>query len=290
MTTSATKVSSAVDVTDESFDAGKAGDYHLSILLENEFHAFAVLDKKSNKYLLLRKTVTKTGALDFSSITSLTKSTNWGSISLSIANSKFSLIPTPLFDDSSKQSLLGFNHIIDEDEKIHSDKLKNTETRNVFTISRKLEAEIRKEFPTALIIHCATALIDGILFQNKNHFLENPKKNTEMVFANFYHTFFEVVIFKAGQLVYNNAFQYKSAEDIAYYILFIYEQLHLNPEEIELIVSGEIEKIAEEHSLLYNYIRHITFASLPDAFKYSYKFDDIQKHTYFSLLNQYLCV
>ena len=182
MTTSATKVSSAVDVTDESFDAGKAGDYHLSILLENEFHAFADLDKKSNKYLLLRKTVTKTGALDFSSITSLTKSTNWGSISLSIANSKFSLIPTPLFDDSSKQSLLGFNHIIDEDEKIHSDKLKNTETRNVFTISRKLEAEIRKEFPTALIIHCATALIDGILFQNKNHFLENPKKNTEMVF------------------------------------------------------------------------------------------------------------
>ena len=68
----------------------------------------------------------------------------------------------------------------------------------------------------------------------------------------------------------------------------MYEQLHLNPEEIELVLSGEIEKTAEEHALLYNYIRHVKFASLPDSFKYSYKFDEIQPHKFQSLFNQYL--
>ena len=85
-----------------------------------------------------------------------------------------------------------------------------------------------------------------------------------------------------------NAFHYKTPEDIAYYILFIYEQMHLNTETIELILSGEIEKSSAQHSLLYNYIRHVKFATCPIGFQYSYKFEEIPSHQCFSLFNQYL--
>src|SRR2546421_440654 len=104
----------------------------------------------------------------------------------------------------------------------------------------------------------------------------NKNNKSKKVFANFHSSYFEIVILEGRGLLFCNAFKYKTSEDIAYYILFVYEQLHLNPEEIELILSGEIEKTAKEHSLLYNYIRNIKFDTLHENFKYSYKFDGIQ--------------
>ena len=132
-------------------------------------------------------------------------------------------------------------------------------------------------------IHSASSFIEGLLIQNKN----NTGKN---VFANFHSSYFEIAILDSRKLLFSNAFKYKTPEDIAYYILFVYEQLHLNPEEVELVLSGEIEKTAKEHSLLYHYIRHVKFASLPDGFKYSYKFDEIQPHKFWSLFTQYLAL
>ena len=142
---------------------------------------------------------------------------------------------------------------------------------------------MRKQFVNVHFLHNATAFIEGLLIQNKNN---KGKK----VFANFHSSYFEVAILDGRELLFSNAFKYKTSEDIAYYILFVYEQLHLNPEEIELVLSGNIEKTAKEHTLLYNYIRHVKFASLPDGFKYSYKFDDIPSHKFWSLFTQYLTV
>ena len=206
---------------------------------------------------------------------------NFKSVTCAVAHNKFTLVPSALFDEEKKESLLGFNHSLESDEKIHSDSLQNLEAKNLFTISKSFESEIRKQFVNVHFIHNATAFIEGLLIQNKNN---KGKK----VFANFHSSYFEIAILDGRELLFSNAFKYKTSEDIAYYILFVYEQLHLNPEEIELVLSGEIEKTAKEHALIYNYIRHVKFASLPDGFKYSYKFDEIQAHKFFSLFNQYL--
>ena len=206
---------------------------------------------------------------------------NFKSVTCAVAHDKFTLVPFALFDEEKKESLLGFNHPVEAGEKIHSDVLRNLEAKNLFTISRDFESMIRKHFPNAHFLHNSTSFIEGLLIQNKNN---SGKK----VFANFHSTYFEIVILEGRELLFSNAFKYKTPEDLAYYILFVYEQLHLNTEEIELILSGEIEKTAKEHSLLYNYIRHVKFAALPDSFKYSYKLDEIQPHRFWSLFTQYL--
>jgi hypothetical protein len=68
----------------------------------------------------------------------------------------------------------------------------------------------------------------------------------------------------------------------------VFEQLDLNPEKTELVLSGNLEKTSREFSLLYHYIRHVKFASLPGEFLYSYRMDEISSHKFVSLFAQYL--
>ena len=285
------KATASINLVDESFDPKKSGSYHLSILLNEKSLSYAVLDTNTNKYLVLHSTPPvprsakalregEKGEGVLSPLQGLGVTT-FHSVTCAIAHPKFTLVPNALFDEENKGSLLGFNHPVESDEKIHSDALQNLEARNLFTISKSLESEIRKQFVNVHFLHNATSFIEGLLIQNKN---SKEKK----VFANFHASYFEIVILDGRELLFSNAFTYKTSEEIAYYILFVYEQLNLNPEDIGLILSGEIEKTAKEHSLLYNYIRHVKFASLPDSFKYSYKFEEVPAHTFFSLFNQYM--
>lgn len=272
-----TKPSPIINLIDETFDPQKSNTYHLSILTDEISFSFCVLDTDTNKYLAIK-------ALPFGEIKEgLLGCKSFKSVTCAVAHNKFTLVPSALFDEENKKSFLDFNHSLENEEKIHSDTLLNIEAKNIFTISRNFESELRKQFINVHFIHNSTAFIEGLLIQNKN---TKGKK----VFADFHSSYFEVVILEEGKLLFSNGFNYKAAEDIAYYILFVYEQLHLNPEEVELILSGEIEKTAKEHSLLYNYVRHVKFASLPDEFKFSYKFDEIQSHKYRSLFMQYLCI
>ena len=271
----------AIDLVDESFDPEKSNTYHLSILLSENNLCYSILDANTNKYVVLHFTPTLNGEDALAPLQGLGV-TNFKSVTCAVAHPKFTLVPSALFDDASKESLLAFNHPVESGEKIHSDTLRNVDAKNLFTIPRDLEKQVREYFPNAHFLHNSTAFIEALLTLNKNN---KGKK----VFADFHSSYFEIVILDGRELLFSNAFQYKTPEDIAYYILFVYEQLHLSPEETELVLSGSIEKAAPEHSLLYNYIRNVKFASLPESFKYSYKFDEIQLHHFFSLFNQYLC-
>lgn len=273
----------AVNLTDESFDLKRSNTCHLSMLTDDKNLSLAILDTNTNKYLVLRSLTAANSQDILEPVRNAGFGTTFKSVTCAVAHPKFTPVPAALFDEENKKALHGFNHPAEEDEKIHSDTLRNLEAKNIFTLPKNLQTAVRNQFPNVHFLHNSTAFIEGTLAHNKN-------KPGKRVFADFHSSYFEVLILEGGNLLFSNAFRYKTPEDIAYYILFVYEQLHLNPEETELMLSGEIEKTAQEHALLYNYIRHVKFAGLPESFKYSYKFDEIPSHRFISLFNQYLCV
>ena len=285
MTETKATASPVIDLMDESFDSKKSNTYHLSILSSGNNFSFTVLDTNSNKYLVLKS---DKSTMEFFE-------NNFKSVTCAVSHNKFALIPSALFDEEKKESLLGFNHPAEKDETIYFNTMRNLDAKNLFVISKELETSIKKQFPNVKFIHHSTSFIEGLLVQHKNN---SGKK----VFADFTLPlssgrgvggevgYFTVAILNGRELVFSNSFTYLTAEDVAYYILFVYEQMHLNTEETELVLSGSIEKNAKEHSLLYNYIRHVKFASLPNDFQYSYKLEEIPSHTFYSLFTQYLCV
>lgn len=284
-----TKTSPALNLTDESFVHHNPGDAHLSLLVGENHFSCCVLDIKTKKYFALLSFSQPVSSVldaetDFSALLPKEKDT-YRSVSCAVAHRRSALVPSALFEENKPETFLQLNEPISDREDVFFNTLCNLDAKNVFTVPKDLVIVIRKHFSNAHFIHSSTVFIEGLLFRSKN--LSN-KESSAKVFADFYPSFFELVVLGNGKLLLNNTFRYETPEDIAYYILFVYEQLHLNPEETELTLSGEIDKTAKEHALLYTYIRHIRFAALPDEFKYSAKFDEAPKHKFFSLMMQYL--
>ena len=63
----------------------------------------------------------------------------------------------------------------------------------------------------------------------------------------------------------------------------------MNPEEIELILSGTIDKNSKLFETIHKYIRDVNFQVKTDTFNYSYIFNDIKSYDYINLLNYELC-
>jgi hypothetical protein len=95
------------------------------------------------------------------------------------------------------------------------------------------------------------------------------------------------VVLEGKNLLFYNTFNYHSAEDFIYYLLFVCEQLHLNPEKTELQLLGEIEKNSAIHLITQKYVRHVQFGERADQADYSYQLQALPKHSYFTLFNTY---
>ena len=69
-----------------------------------------------------------------------------------------------------------------------------------------------------------------------------------------------LVPLKAETVVY----EFTTPEDFIYYILFCLEQLKMNPDTVNLYISGSIEKEEDTYKILYHYIRNITFYNVEE--------------------------
>jgi hypothetical protein len=144
--------------------------------------------------------------------------------------------------------------------------------------------KLKQLFPSGRILHDTSSLIEELFVKNKN------KDSGNTIYVNVQPAHFEVLIFQNNNLFFFNSFQYKTAEDFIYYILFVAEQMKRNPETLELVLLGEIERPSAIFDLLFKYVRNIKFCNHNDTFTYSYVFNEMPDHFYYNLLNLNLCV
>ncbi|MFH1004611.1 MAG: DUF3822 family protein [Bacteroidota bacterium] len=286
---------SSCKITDESFSLENVKDYHLSLLLQPEGLSYAMLDMINNKYLAAEfisfektkhfntavKNIEEIFKNEQSLLYKLSSTKKIKSASLCIAHPSFTLIPSPLFEEGKESDYLKFNLLSEVGEKISYDILRNANARNIYVLPNSIRIIFRQYFPQLKIFHHTSVLIEGLLMQYKG-------STSKKIFANFHQSYFEIVLLNGSELMFCNTFPYQNPEDVAYYLFFIFEQMKLNSDSTELVLSGHIDKISGIHSLLYNYIRNVRFASRPEGFNYSYKFDEISSHQFWSLFVQYL--
>ena len=93
---------------------------------------------------------------------------------------------------------------------------------------------------------------------------------------------FEIIAIKQGALLLYNTFEYHTKEDYIYYLLFTLEQLQLNPETIQLVLLGLINKEDDIYSITYKYIRNVSFGNRMDT--YNFTKTPTTNYSYFTLL------
>jgi hypothetical protein len=194
-----------------------------------------------------------------------------------IANTRFTLIPEALFAENEKDHYFNFLHEREPGDAVASDRLEHLGLFSVYGISGTMNKELDQAFPGATLNHVSTVLIRNIWMHVKN-------RPGSRVFLNLREGQFDLLAFEGNQLKYCNAFHFLTAEDIAYYIIFVFEQLNLNPEEINLSLLGNIDKFSPVFELLFRYIRNIDFLGRKEDSGYSYFFNDVPAHLYYTLL------
>ncbi len=282
---------------DDSFSVQETRNYGLYMQVNESSLTYAILDLKRNKFLALQQM--KKSELqprpspappvtfnDF--LKSMMNASPWlknpyKQVKIAYEGNKATLIPLPLFDSTETENYLKLNFQMTPEETILTDHLIPFDNYQVFSIPLSTLNSIKAFFPSSRINHLSSVLMESIWINYKNRVMANR------VFICIREKYFDLMIYDSRQMIYFNSFPAIAAEDIAYYLIFVLEQLSLNPESSHTVLLGAVEKNSRLFELLFRYMRHVEFGRRSEAFKYAYVFNQISPHAFFPLLNYPSC-
>jgi hypothetical protein len=287
--------------SDPGLDKQRIYEYDLSIRIHADGLSYCILDSYTNKFLHLEtfklaETGTKylTGEaknIDLSNITRLLNdelawlNQPFNKVRVLYESGNSTLVPESLFSEEEKVRIFDFNvaggpHQANE---LKHDYLSGANAYNIYHIPAGISSIIYRHFQQASIYHHSTAIIQALLTKYRNI------DSTHPLFVNTGYAHIDILQIRDKKLDYYNTFRYHTAEDFMYYLVFVVEQLNLNPESVQLMLLGEIEKHSPLSDLMHKYIRNIQFLERNSDHRYSFVFDQLPGHYYYNLLNASLC-
>jgi hypothetical protein len=204
-------------------------------------------------------------------------------VKIAVDGKKSTLVPASLFDSNSCEQYMNFNYPPVPDEQVFYDHLIPQDAFLVFTVPDQVMAAKKEFFPAGKFVHSSSLLIESVWINYKNRI------NTPNVFLNIHENLFDIMIFDGRRMQYFNIFTFQNPEDVAYYLIFVLEQLNFNPEKIPLVLLGNIEIKDEVSELLHRYVRHISAGRRNESCRYSYMMNQLSSQSFFPLFNFFQC-
>ena len=262
----------------------KLTNLELSIQVSLSGLSFCILQIETNSISYLKHIVFEKKQTPFEVLDSLKQAFNseielrsiFESVTIVYVNELSTMVPKALFNENNLADYLKFNSKILQSDFITYDDILINDSVNVYVPYVNINNYIFDKYGSFSYKHFSTILVEQLLTAEKNS--ESVK-----MFVNVSRNHFEIVVTKQSQLILYNTFEYTTKEDFIYYILFTAEQLQLNPENLNLILLGDIEKDDELYSIAYKYIRHVDFGERNDS--YNYISDPNSKYSDFTLIH-----
>jgi hypothetical protein len=169
-------------------------------------------------------------------------------------------VPKALFNEDNLADYLKFNAKILKSDFITYDVILENDIVNVYVPYININNFIYDKFGTFTFKHISTVLIEEILRIEKN-------AKSLKFYVNVRNNQLDIVVVDQGKLLLHNTYTYNTKEDFIYYLLFVAEQLNLNPESFDLVFIGAINEHDEFFKIAYKYIRNINFGNRFDTAK-----------------------
>ena len=193
-------------------------------------------------------------------------------------NELSSLVPKSLFDENHLADYLKFNSKILKSDYITYDTIHINDSVNVYVPFVNINNYIFERFGEFEYKHLSTVFISSVLN------IENLS-TTPLVHINVSKCNFNITVSKSKKLMLYNAFEYETKEDFIYYILFVFEQLNLDPEHVLVSFTGDINKNDDRFAIAYKYIRHVRI--MEPNYGYSFSTAPKLKQNNYILLNSF---
>jgi len=236
-----------------------ASNIKLSIHIGLNGLSFSIVDEKTNDIVFLKKEVfpkktTPKGLLKHlkNSFKDNSELDNvFSSVKIIHYNNLSTVVPEVLFDKSNALSYLKFNSKILQNDYVASDSIFNNECVNVYIPYVNINNFIFKKFNSFIYNHYSSIILEQIKLSEKNSTIPS-------LYLNIGLNNIDLIYFKENKLILYNTFEFVSKEDIIYYVLFVVDQLKLNPEETPIVISGNINDNDENYEIIYKYIRNVS--------------------------------
>jgi len=274
---------------DETLDLNKTNSYHLSIQAGLDGFSFVILNPATYKYIAIKHC---SYAEEFPEdkypehMEEILRkdeflSKEFENIYCIWRNPRTTLLPSPLFEKEKLKQYFEFNQTLHDLEELHTNHIKNLDAYLVFPIHHEIANVFMKHFPQLKFFNQATPFIE--------YTLKYQEDNYDSAHLNLQKDFYDIVIIRNRSLILHNTFKFRNEQDLIYFIMNVYDKLHLSPETCPVHLSGMIEKNSGMTEIVKKFIKSVNFAKPDTHFQYSHTFDKIPDHFFIHLFNLYNC-
>lgn len=280
-----------VSILDESLFTGEPKQYKLFCTADPGFISIAAVDTSKNKIagfegfhfnkLLTDEQLSqKISGLTLQS--SILKKVDFRNVSVLFAGNRFTLIPAALFKEADAKDYFYFNQKKEVNEMIHFDRLRGYDAVNIFAVPDSLHAAFSKLFEKFSVHHQLSAVIEAAR-------VYPSKQSSAPLFIHLHSSSLDIVVLNERKLVFANSFSFTTVDDAIYYVMMVREQLALNPEKTDVILSGEIENDNSFAQQLMKFLPQLSFSDRTKSVSFTYGFDNLPGHFYHSAFSHLLC-
>ncbi len=193
------------------------------------------------------------------------------------------LIPSSFFAQESVKDYLKQQNLIKAGETPCSDFIKNNDCYSVYAVDSSDYTLLKEKYPQAAFRHHSSVFVEYLLAQHKS----NTKNEVHVcVFPGY----MDMVALQAGKLILYNRYPIQTANDFTYFLLWVYEELKLKPQDSPCFFYGDIGEKSDLYQLALKYLKNIRLAEKPGRFTFSSQLESLPAHAYYSLFMQYLCI
>ena len=188
------------------------------------------------------------------------------------------LVPSKYKHSSINEQALSLLHGDDRDTVLNNDLVTSLQVHNYYRIPKQVEALFSKQFPAANIIHSTSLQLEQM---NQEH---------DLMYCVVFHNSVKVILYISGKPQIVQQSGYNNPADLTYFLLNICKQHNANPSELQLRLSGMIDK----HSKLYNelgqYFSKIDFDTAHDTVYEQGEIKNMPAHFFSNLIAMASCV
>lgn len=199
------------------------------------------------------------------------------------SNNLYTFVPQPFFDKEHLSDYLKFNTKILGTDFIAYDELGPLKLNNVYIPYANINNYFFEKFGTFEYQHSTSVLVKNLLALEKT-------TEKETVYIHVYSGYFDMMVIQNNKLLLCNTFSFDTPEDFLYYILFVAEQLKIDPNDFPLVFLGAISEKSEIYQTCFTYIRNCSFLEDEVTLKNEFNLSDIPQKINYVLLKAHACV
>lgn len=269
-----------LEIIEDQFSKYATNQNELSILIGMDSLSYIVTNANRDVLLLRECALAGTALGDFF-LTDEYLRLSYKNIKAAIFAPTFTFIPDRLYNIAERQTYLQQITSFDTRMDVRADNLPAIKANNVYAVEPDRLDTVRKYTGGGKIFHATTALLQSLIAFNE--------KRGRTVFIHVTDGKLILTLLEGANLLFSNVFSYQSAKDFLYYVMLIFEQFKLAPEEVAAYASGQLLEDSEIFQTVQSYLNKLSFLPLPHFLNFSQKWQQHQPHFFADLFGLTQC-